>query len=596
MFQNSALTVFTSESPSHTDPNRWGESTIVYEDTTSDNDEEDSDSGEEYEEYKEDPFYHKETQESTKETDPTIKTEDITFNAEEGARSTPEQDANQSSSVEPTWGTWRRQTPQEIKDDWTVWTEANIDKEKTTQAYRHGRCHLCDKPVSSSNMDERTMLTCWECKRTIIENEGQENEDGAGDKGKKDKDDEEEWGRIPIPQSDDSEDEPWLEESQSPDSEGENKTPTTSNKKGFSQNVLTIASNTLLVDRQSTEDFAFRNGPRKDGIIQRKDGSLITLDEDHYTDPSQPERALTRERAIPETGLAPPRWSPLLLTIQGRKLKMKYKAKTKVRAKLMRAIRKQVLKKEHSQWERTNGVTINKHKLKRLLSLVPVPSRLTQWDTAKGFMNQTYPMEKILVQGMNAIRSPNRNVEKVRRRIKINRSRPIYSPITIPGTPENQMHENKFEKDKQDEDLDLYYKIYAKHKPEFGESNAESVDRTEAIEAEYVLQRNLGKIQKGAKNINTSKHSLSPFQPIKPAPRFKSLRAPSPIIEPIVSNPTEDNPLTNYVQQVTIETDHGLYDNPDKPLKNEPIQVIYDTGASISMLPADYAAAWANLQ
>ena len=133
-------------------------------------------------------------------------------------------------------------------------------------------------------------------------------------------------------------------------------------------------------------------------------------------------------------------------------------------------------------------------------------------------------MEKILVQGMNAIRSPNRNVEKVRRRIKINRSRSIYSPITIPGTPENQMHENKFEKDndKQDEDLDLYYKIYAKYKPELGESNAESVERTEAIEAEYVLQRTLGKTQKGAKKINTNKHSLSPFQPIKPAPRFPS--------------------------------------------------------------------------
>jgi hypothetical protein len=117
---------------------------------------------------------------------------------------------------------------------------------------------------------------------------------------------------------------------------------------------------------------------------------------------------------------------------------MKYKAKTKVRAKLMRAIRKQVFKKEHSQGEKTNGVTINK--LRRLLSLVPVPSRHTQWDTAKGFTNQTYP----LVQGMNAIRSPNRSVEKVKRRIKLNiraslgnRSKPIYSPITIPGTPEN---------------------------------------------------------------------------------------------------------------------------------------------------------------
>ena len=53
--------------------------------------------------------------------------------------------------------------------------------------------------------------------------------------------------------------------------------------------------------------------------------------------------------------------------------------------------------------------------------------------------------------------------------------------------------------EKQDEDLGLYYKIYAKHKPELGESNAESVERTEAIEAEYVLQKNLGKTQKSEK-------------------------------------------------------------------------------------------------
>jgi hypothetical protein len=103
---------------------------------------------------------------------------------------------------------------------------------------------------------------------------------------------------------------------------------------------------------------------------------------------------------------------------------------------------------------------------------------------------------------MDAIRSPNRNVEKVKRRIKINirsslakQSRPIYSPITVPGTPENQQHENKSEPDeeKQDKDLDLYYKIYEKYKPELGESNAESVERTDAIEAEYALRKNMGK-------------------------------------------------------------------------------------------------------
>jgi hypothetical protein len=98
---------------------------------------------------------------------------------------------------------------------------------------------------------------------------------------------------------------------------------------------------------------------------------------------------------------------------------------------------------------------------------------------------------------MNAVRSPNRNIEKTKRRIKLNihsslakRPRPAFSPITVPGTPENQLPTQRAEavKDNQEEDLDLYYKIYAKFKPEMGESNAESVSRTDAIEAEYQLR------------------------------------------------------------------------------------------------------------
>jgi hypothetical protein len=115
---------------------------------------------------------------------------------------------------------------------------------------------------------------------------------------------------------------------------------------------------------------------------------------------------------------------------------------------------------------------------------------------------------------------------------------------------------------KQEEDLDLYYKIYAKFKPEMGESNAESVARTDAVEAEYRLRKNLKKgNRKEEKRVN--KHYLSPFQPIQPAPRFHSQRPPSPIVEPIALNLTGDQ-YKNHVQQVTIDTDHGLYDNPDK--------------------------------
>jgi hypothetical protein len=147
---------------------------------------------------------------------------------------------------------------------------------------------------------------------------------------------------------------------------------------------------------------------------------------------------------------------------------------------------------------------------------------------------------------------------------------------------------------KQEEDLDLYYKIYAKFKPEMEESNAESVARTDAIEAEYRLRKGLKKEnRKEEKRVN--KHSLSPFQPIQPAPRFRSQRPPSPIVEPIALDLTGDQ-YENHVQQVTIDTDHGLYDNPDKPYRNEPIQVIYDTGASISMLPAEYTYSWTNLR
>jgi hypothetical protein len=114
----------------------------------------------------------------------------------------------------------------------------------------------------------------------------------------------------------------------------------------------------------------------------------------------------------------------------------------------VRSIRKRVPKQEHIRWEQPNSVTTNK--LRKLLSLLP--SRLTQWDTTQGFTKQTYPEKRILLQCMNAVRNPNRNIEKTKRRIKLNihsslakRPRPVYSPITVPGTPENQQYKNKFE-------------------------------------------------------------------------------------------------------------------------------------------------------
>jgi hypothetical protein len=173
-------------------------------------------------------------------------------------------------------------------------------------------------------------------------------------------------------------------------------------------------------------------------------------------------------------------------------------------------------------------------------------------------MKTTYPEGSVLAQCMNAICSPNRKTAETKRVLKLpihsrlaKRARPTFSPTTVPGAPENQISTQMSEaiEGNQEEDLDLYNKIYAKFKPEMGESNAESVAQTDAIEAEYRLRKNLKKAgRKEEKRVNKNKHSLSPFQPILPAPRFQSRRHPSPIVEPIALHLTEVDQYENHVQ------------------------------------------------
>ncbi len=332
----------------------------------------------------------------------------------------PKKETEGSSSVEPEWGRREKRNEKEIEEDYHTWKTVNVGgytSQRTTQAYRQGRCYMCSKPVSTTNLDPEVELFCQECRKDLTELDCGFDDNINPKRGmeRRDRDDEEEWGRIPIPQSDDSDDEPWLDESQSPESEQEEEdvtieTPAMGNEKRFSQNTLTIVNKPTIVNKEYTEDFAFRNGPSRDGIIRKKDGSLLTIDDQLYPKDTQPLKALKRQEEIPANGMALPRWSPLLLAIQHRKLKMKYKSKTKVRAKLVRSIRKCVPKKEHIRWEQTNSVTTNK--LRKLLSLFPY--RLTQWDNTQGFTNQTYPEGGVLVQCTNTIRSPNRNTEKTK--------------------------------------------------------------------------------------------------------------------------------------------------------------------------------------
>jgi hypothetical protein len=221
---------------------------------------------------------------------------------------------------------------------------------------------MCSKPVSTTNLDPKVELFCKECDKELVELEcgyrSGKQTDTPTKRGmeKAGRDDEEEWGRIPIPQSDDSDNEPWLDESSSPESEQEEEDdtiepPAKRKQEGFSQNALMITNNHEIVNRESTEDFAFRIGPRRDGSIRKKDGSILTVDDQPYPKNTQPEKATREEERLPENEVALPRWSPLLLAIQRLNLRMGYRLKNKVKARLMRSILKNVPRREPIRWE-----------------------------------------------------------------------------------------------------------------------------------------------------------------------------------------------------------------------------------------------------
>jgi hypothetical protein len=199
-------------------------------------------------------------------------------------------------------------------------------------------------------MNPLQKLICLQSQQDTNEHDEPEDEHDKPDKTnpkqgleKADKDDEEEWGRIPIPQSDDSDEYTWLDElSDSSESEQE-------------KGIITSAESTAPTNEKGemnkifSDDFAFRHGPRRDGNIRNKDGSLLTLNE---------LLPLTKTNS-----------STSLKTTRDLNKEKRFKSKTKVRAKMMREIRKKVKRIEkmsHDQ-KRTRSKQINL----RLSSLEP---------------------------------------------------------------------------------------------------------------------------------------------------------------------------------------------------------------------------------
>ncbi len=137
---------------------------------------------------------------------------------------------------------------------------------------------------------------------------------------------------------------------------------------------------------------------------------------------------------------------------------------------------------------------------------------------------------------MNAIRSPNRTKPKLKEETESTHKRKKYfSPITIPGThPERRTPDNDFTtqttSEIEDEDLQLYYSICNRFRPEIGESNAESADRHLNTETRYNKLRKqkykqtpankpdsrqsstcLSTEKQGEHDLTLGHHSLSPF-------------------------------------------------------------------------------------
>ncbi len=241
-------------------------------------------------------------------------------------------------------------------------------------------------------------MTCYECRKYIAENEGEENvsskddeeEGGTGPKQgceKTEKDDEEEWGRIPIPQSDDTdESEDWTEPEHREDDTG----PTLLNSRKPDDDPDDASANlTFLAQRpscspdtkeqekmsiQNINDYAFLIGPRRDGLIQRKDGTILTLQELSTTLNLLHQTVLTSLETVTLNSPYPisptklPSWTAHLMCFQRSALKMSYKNKSKMRSKLMKSIQKAVPTQGHVHWYPTKSNHINVQPWRSLVS------------------------------------------------------------------------------------------------------------------------------------------------------------------------------------------------------------------------------------
>jgi hypothetical protein len=409
-------------------------------------------------------------------------------------------DAIQSSSSEPSWGQYRQPTQQELQHEWQVWDKTNQHEQSgTTTAYRHGRCDSCNKkPISSSNLDTTYPLLCLECvpkcvtpePEKLVQNTKLSYKQGLGKTGR---DDEEEWSGIPIPQSDDSDDEYWLDESDEsePEAREDDTGPPPLNLRkpdddpdDASANLIFLAQQTSISSEtkeqkqtsiQNINDYAFLISPRRDGRIQRKDRTILTLQElpntfnlSHQT-AHTPLESITLDSSFPMNFTEMPSWTDRIMQFQKSTLKMGYKNKSKLRSKLMKSTRKTVPTQAHIHWTLPQSRNIDVRPWRINLTAASHALTSLRFDPLTAFLPGApfaYHQRGPLQQFMNSIRSQNRPKTKLKKQESSHKSKRYFSPITIPVTPterhtpddDTALHTKSTT---EEEDLNLYYSIYA---------------------------------------------------------------------------------------------------------------------------------------
>jgi hypothetical protein len=162
-----------------------------------------------------------------------------------------------------------------------------------------------------------------------------------------------------------------------------------------------------------------------------------------------------------------------------------------------------------------------------------------------------------------------------------------------------------------DED-DLHFKAQLRNPLELGESNAESAERTRRIEEEVEhmkMQRQRRRQQRRTHPLKTRMNPADQYT-LLPATYEEFLANPEPyrthpmwdLLSPVeyyvhkdAIDKEDQNEHSNNTQEYLLDTTHILYENQDKPVQTQQIDILHDTGASITMLPFDFDFAWTNV-